>query len=172
MMSQNFPPKSMDFQELVNSFIYMNSLVTYHNGKSRSMDIDSISFNGGYIQYKSGKTFGKHNGIHMIEISMAEISLASNIKRSNPTWDYFFIGTESNMLLGDDDYLSYISIESALKIKQDNSSAIVSWKIPQQFMQKTIRKEFNFYMNSILDTKGNPFNDAKVIVLRNFLSQN
>ena len=162
----------MDFQELVNSFIYMNSLVTYRNGKSRSMDIDSISFNGGYIQYKSGKTFGKHNGIPMIEISMAEISLASNIKQSNPTWDYFFIGTESNMLLGDDDYLSYISIESALKIKQDNSSAIVSWKIPQQFMQKTIRKEFNFYMNSILDTKGNPFNDAKVIVLRNFLSQN
>ena len=162
----------MDFQELVNSFIYMNSLVTYPNGKSRSMDIDSISFNGGYIQYKSGKTFGKHNGIHMIEISMAEISLASNIKQSNPTWDYFFIGTESNMLLDDDDHLSFISIESALKIKQDNSSAIVSWKIPQQFMQKTIRKEFNFYMNSILDTKGNPFNDAKVIVLRNFLSQN
>ena len=162
----------MDFQELVNSFVYMNSLVTYRNGKSRSMDIDSISFNGSYVQYKSGKTFGKHNGIPMIEISMAEISLASNIKRSNPTWDYFFIGTESNMLLGDDDYLSYISIESALKIKQDNSSAIVSWKIPQQFMQKTIRKEFNFYMNSILDTKGNPFNDAKVIVLRNFLSQN
>ena len=168
MMSQNFPPKSMDFQELVNSFIYMNSLVTYRNGKSRSMDIDSISFNGGYIQYKSGKTFGKHNGIHMIEISMAELSLASNIKRSNPTWDYFFIGTQSNMLLGDDDYLSYISIESALKIKQDNSSAIVSWKIPRQPMHELTRKEFNFYMNDMLDIKGDPFHDPKEVALRNF----
>ena len=158
----------MDFQELVNSFIYMNSLVTYRNGKSRSMDIDSISFNGGYIQYKSGKTFGKHNGIPMIEISMAEITLASNIKRSNPTWDYFFIGTESNMLLGDDDYLSYISIESALKIKQDNSSAIVSWKIPRQFMHELTRKEFNFYMNNMLDIKGDPFHDPKEVALRNF----
>ena len=158
----------MDFQELVNSFIYMNSLVTYRNGKSRSMDIDSISFNGGYIQYKSGKTFGKHNGIHMIEISMAELSLASNIKQSNPTWDYFFIGTESNMLLDDDDYLSYISIESALKINQDNSSAIVSWKIPRQFMHELTRKEFNFYMNDMLDIKGDPFHDPKEIALRNF----
>ena len=162
----------MDFQELVNSFIYMNSLVTYPNGKSRSMDIDSISFCGKYIQIRSGKTFRKRNGISMIEISMAELTLMSIIKGSNPTWDIIFTATASNTLLDDDDEMYYIFFESASKIKQDNSSAIVSWKIPQQFMQKTIRKEFNFYMNSILDTKGNPFNDAKVIVLRNFLSQN
>ena len=158
----------MDFQELVNSFIYMNSLVTYSTGKSRSMDIDSISFNGNYLQYKSGKTFYKDNGISMIEISMTEVTLANKIKQSNPTWDYFFIGTESNMLLGDDDYLSYISIESALKIKQDNSSAIVSWKIPRQFMHELTRKEFNFYMNEMLDIKGNPFHDPKEVALRNF----
>ena len=162
----------MDFQELVNSFIYMNSLVTYPNGKSRSMDIDSISFCGKYIQIRSGKTFRKRNGISMIEISMAELTLMNVIKASNPTWDVIFTATASNTLLDDDDEMYYIFFESASKIKQDNSSAIVSWKIPQQFMQKTIRKEFNFYMNSILDTKGNPFNDAKVIVLRNFLSQN
>ena len=162
----------MDFQELVNSFIYMNSSVTYPNGKSRSMDIDSISFCGKYIQIRSGKTFRKRNGISMIEISMAELTLMNVIKASNPTWDVIFTATASNTLLDDDDEMYYIFFESASKIKQDNSSAIVSWKIPQQFMQKTIRKEFNFYMNSILDTKGNPFNDAKVIVLRNFLSQN
>lgn len=162
----------MDFQELVNSFIYMNSSVTYPNGKSRSMDIDSISFCGKYIQIRSGKTFRKRNGIPMIEISMTELTLMNVIKASNPTWDVIFTATASNTLLDDDDEMYYIFFESALKIKQDNSSAIVSWKIPQQFMQKTIRKEFNFYMNSILDTKGNPFNDTKVIVLRNFLSQN
>ena len=162
----------MDFQELVNSFIYMNSSVTYPNGKSRSMDIDSISFCGKYIQIRSGKTFRKRNGISMIEISMTELNLMNVIKESNPTWDVIFTATDSNTLLDDDDEIYYIFFESALKIKQDNSSAIVSWKIPRQLMQKTIRKEFNFYMNSILDTKGNPFNDAKVIVLRNFLSQN
>lgn len=162
----------MDFQELVNSFIYMNSSVTYPNGKSRSMDIDSISFCGKYIQIRSGKTFRKRNGISMIEISMTELTLMNVIKASNPTWDVIFTATASNTLLDDDDEMYYIFFEPALKIKQDNSSAIISWKIPQQFMQKTIRKEFNFYMNSILDTKGNPFNDAKVVVLRNFLSQN
>ena len=168
-MSQKYLPYSgMDFQELVNSFIYMNSLVTYPNGKSRSMDIDSISFCGKYIQIRSGKTFRKRNGISMIEISMTELTLANNIKQSNPTWDYFFIGTESNMLLDDDDYLSYISIESALKIKQDNSSAIVSWKIPRQFMHELTRKEFNFYMNDMLDIKGDPFHDPKEVALRNF----
>ena len=162
----------MDFQELVNSFVQMNSQVTYLNGKSRSMDIDSISFCGKYIQIRSGKTFRKRNGISMIEISMTELNLMNVIKESNPTWDVIFTATDSNTLLDDDDEIHYIFFESALKIKQDNSSAIVSWKIPRQFMQKTTRKEFNFYMNSILDTKGDPFNDAKVIVLRNFLSQN
>jgi len=108
----------------------------------------------------------------MIEISMTELTLMNVIKASNPTWDVIFTATASNTLLDDDDEMYYIFFEPALKIKQDNSSAIISWKIPQQFMQKTIRKEFNFYMNSILDTKGNPFNDAKVVVLRNFLSQN
>ena len=103
---------------------------------------------------------------------MTELNLMNVIKESNPTWDVIFTATDSNTLLDDDDEIHYIFFESALKIKQDNSSAIVSWKIPRQLMQKTIRKEFNFYMNSILDTKGNPFNDAKVIVLRNLWSQN
>ena len=165
-------PGTMDFQELVNSFIYMNSLVTYPNGKNRSMDIDSISFNGSYIQIRSGKTFRKRNGISMIEISMTELTLMSIIKESNPTWDIIFTGTESNTLLDDDDEVHYIFFESASKIKQDNSSAIVSWKIPRQSMHKTTRKEFNFYMNDILDTKGDPFHDTKVVVLRNFLSEN
>ena len=158
----------MDFQELVNSFIYMNSSVTYPNGKSRSMDIDSISFCGKYIQIRSGKTFRKRNGISMIEISMAELTLMNVIKASNPTWDVIFTATASNTLLDDDDEMYYIFFESASKIKQDNSSAIVSWKIPRQPMHELTRKEFNFYMNDMLDIKGDPFHDPKEVALRNF----
>ena len=48
---------TMDFDELRNSFMFTNSLVTYPDGKSRSMDIDGVSENLGYFQFRESKKF-------------------------------------------------------------------------------------------------------------------
>ena len=164
LRQNNLSYNTMDYQALVNSYIYMNSLVTWPNGKSRSMDIDSVSFNGEYIFIRSGKTFW----MDKIKISMTEFTLKTLLKELIPTCDIWFIGTDSNTLLDDEDEVWFIPIESAANIKQDNSSGSIPWVIPRYAMESRTRREFNFYANKMLDVKGNPCSDPKEVALRNF----
>jgi hypothetical protein len=152
----------MDFDELRNSQIFTHSLVRYHDGKSRMMDLDGISQKLGYFLIFESKTFSSD----MIEVKLMPFTVYSELKNQLPRCDIYIIGTESNTRMDDDDTIYYISIEKARRLKQDNSQAIRSICIHRNQMTPVTRGEFNYFMNRQLDLKGDPFYDPKEAVLK------
>ena len=153
---------NMDFDELRNSFMFTNSLVRYPDGKSRSMDIDGVSENLGYFQFRESKKFY----MDMIQVKPMPFTIYSEFKNQLPRCDVYFVGTDSNTRMDDDDTIYYISVEKARRLKQDNSQAIRSIRIPRDQMTPITRGEFNHDMNLQLDLKGDPFYDPKEAVLK------
>ena len=154
--------RTMDFDELRNSFMFTNSLVTYPDGKSRSMDIDGVSENLGYFQFRESKKFY----MDMIEIKPMPFTIYSELDNQLSRCDVTFVATDSNTRLDDDDIIWTISMEKARRLKQDNSQAIRSIRIHRDQMDPIPRREFNYYENMRLDLKGDPFYDPKEAVLK------
>ena len=143
-----------DFHELINSFIFMNTLITFPDGKSRSMDIDSVSYNGDYVFYRSGKKFY----LDKIRIKMTEFNFWAIQKKRNPDWDIYFIATDSNTNTENDDLIWYIPFEAAYKLKQDNSSAIRDWIIRRDQMEPIRRHtiKWSFFPSFSANHENNP----------------
>ena len=152
----------MDFDELRNSQIFTHSLVRYHDGKSRMMDLDGISQKLGYFLIFETKTFS----MDMIEVKLMPFTTYSELKNQLPRCDIYIIGTDSNTRIDDDDAIYYISIEEARRVKQDNSQAILSICIHRNQMTETTRGAFNHFMNRQLDLNSDPFYDPKEAVLK------
>lgn len=156
---------NFDYHKLIESYMQMNTQIMWPDGRSRCMDIDSVSYNGDYSFFRSGKTFYQDK----INIKMTEFGYWAMMKKRNPDWDVYFTACYSNTKTADDDLIWYIPFDVAYNLKQDNKSTTRDWVIPQDKMERLPRKEFSFYGNRMLDLKGmGKFYDAKDEAIRSF----
>jgi len=154
------PKKIMNFTELVKSFIFTHGLITWHDKKSRLMDIDGITQKLGYFIIFETKTFY----LDEIRIKLAPFCLLVELYNQLKRREIYIIGTESNDRIDPDDTIWWITLESVIKMdKMDHRNHV---HIHRDQMHETTRKEFDFYANRELDVKGDPFYDAKEDALK------
>ena len=129
----------MNFVELVKSFIFAHGLITYHDGNSRLMDIDSITQKLGYFIIIETKTFYMDE----IEIKLAAFCLLHELYNQLSRREIYIVATDSNDLIEPDDSIWWINFDCIRKL--DNADDRKHVHVHRGQMHKTTRREFNFY---------------------------
>ena len=151
----------MNYQELVNSFIFSNSLIKYPDGRPRTTDIDFVAYKFGFFILGECKTFS----LDQIRISLQKFTVLSEFYNQLPRCEVYFVGTDSNTRINDDDIVWVTSME---RIQQGQTKTTGSRHvlIHRDQMTPRPRKELNWYLNRMLDLRADPFIDPKEVALK------
>jgi hypothetical protein len=151
----------MNYQELVNSFIFSNSLIKYPDGRPRTTDIDFVACKFGFFIIGECKTFS----LDQIRISLQKFTVLSEFYNQLPRCEVYFVGTDSNTRINDDDIVWVTSME---RIQQGQTKTTGSRHvlIHRDQMTPRPRKELNWYLNRMLDLRADPFIDPKEVALK------
>jgi hypothetical protein len=151
----------MNFQELVNSFVFSNSLIRYPDGRHRTTDIDFVAEKFGFFIIGECKTFS----LDQIRISLQKFTVLSEFFNQLPRCEVYFVGTDSNTRVNDDDIIWVTSMER-IQQGQTKTTGDRHILIHRNQMTPYPRKEFGWYLNRKLDIHADPFIDPKEVALK------